>query len=250
MPKFYPLIKRSLHILWKGWIVKFALNFSQPFLYITAMGAGIGSYIHEMNGVSYLTYVATGIVASIPMYEAVFSCTYDVFVRMHYQKIYQSMLTTPIGIKEIVIGEVLSAVIKSLLYSSGVILILVLVGLINSWMAPVALLPIALLALIFALLSLSVTAIVPFIDYFNFYTLLFITPAYLFSGVFFPISTLPDWAQLLIWLNPVYHGGALCRGFLLGTLPDQWIYHFLVLFAMIGVLALLPERLLYRRIIQ
>ncbi|MBP9484141.1 MAG: ABC transporter permease [Negativicutes bacterium] len=244
------LLSRTLHILKKSWLTQCILNFTQPLLYMTAMGLGIGTYITEMGGVSYFRFVGTGIVASTPMWVATFSCTYDVFVKMQYQKLYQAILTAPTSISDIVWGEVYGAVIKSCLYAFAVVIAITLLGQVQTWMAIWFFIPIALLALVFSLISLIYTALNPLIDYFNYYITLFVSPAYLFSGVFFPIDSFPVWAQAVAWVNPMYHGVALCRGILLGSLPELWWAHTLVLLGMSAILAPWPAKLFYRRIIQ
>lgn len=244
------ILRRSLHVLKKTWITKFVMNFSQPLLYMTAMGLGVGAYISDMDGISYFKYVGTGTVAITALWEASFSCTYDVYVKMHYQKIYHPILAAPVTVSGIAWGEIWAAVFKSVLYAFAVFLAIVVLGFVNSWTAVVFLLPLALLALVVALLSLIFTAVNPSIEFFNYFTNLFIAPAYLFSGIFFPLETLPNWAQAIAWINPVYHGVSLSRGILLGNLPDFWVAHLGVLVIMAAFLSLWPTKLLYRKLIQ
>lgn len=244
------LLQRSLHVLKKTWITRFIMNFSQPLLYMTAMGLGVGAYISQMGGISYFQFIGTGIVAATALWEASFSCTYDVFVKIHYRKLYHSVLAAPVTVSNVVWGEILSAVFKSCLYGFAVFIAIALLGQVSSWTAIAFLIPLALLALVIALLSMIFTALNPSIDYFNYFINLFVTPAYMFSGIFFPLDTLPGWAQFLVWFNPVYHGVSLCRGILLGNLPDLWLAHLGVLIFFTAFLSLWPTRLLYRRLIQ
>ena len=55
-------------------------------------------------------------------------------------------------------------------------------------------------------------------DYFTFYFTLFITPMFLFGGIFFPYDKLPEWAQVVAWFTPLYHLVLVCRE--LATGPD------------------------------
>jgi len=250
MSPILSILKRSLHILKKTWLVQFLMNCSQPLLYMTAMGIGVGAYISDMNGLSYFKFVSAGIVASAALWEAAFSCTYDVFTRIHYRKVYQAILTTPATISDLVWGEILTAVVKSTLYSFAVFGVIYCMGVVDSWLAILFPIPVILLALVIALISMIVTSLTPTIFLFNYYNNLFIAPAYAFSGVFFPMDTLPNWAQILVWLNPVYHGVTLCRGLLIGQIPPLWWAHLAVLIGLALCLAYWPTRLFYRRLIQ
>ena len=246
----WSLFQRSIHVLQKTWLTRFIMNFSQPLLYMTAMGLGVGAYISQMGGVSYFQFIGTGIVAATALWEASFSCTYDVFVKIHYRKLYQSILAAPVTVSNVVWGEIWSAVFKSCLYAFAVFIAIALLGLVHSWTAIVFLIPLALLALVIALLSIIFTSLNPSIEYFNYFINLFVAPSYMFSGIFFPLDNLPTWAQTLVWLNPVYHGVSLCRGLLLGNLPDLWLAHLGVLLFFAAFLSLWPTKLLYRRLIQ
>ena len=44
-----------------------------------------------------------------------------------------------------------------------------------------------------------------------------ILPMFLFSGTFFPISSLPVPLEVLAWFTPLWHGVTLCRDLTLGT---------------------------------
>jgi lipooligosaccharide transport system permease protein len=43
-----------------------------------------------------------------------------------------------------------------------------------------------------------------------------VTPMFLFSGTFYPISQLPQWGQWLAWVSPLWHGTELARDSALG----------------------------------
>jgi lipooligosaccharide transport system permease protein len=93
-----------------------------------------------------------------------------------------------------------------------------LFGLVQSWWA-IAMPPFLLLGgLCFATIGLAYTSLIPKMDYFTFYFTLFITPMFLFGGIFFPYDRLPDWAQVVAWFTPLYHLVAIARD--LATSPD------------------------------
>ena len=105
-------------------------------------------------------------------------------------------------------------------------------------------------SLLFAVIGMTYTALISNILLFNYYFTLFITPLFLFSGIFFPIDTLPGWAQRVAWFTPLYHVVVACRGLISGSSMGS----VLVSVAWITVLALalflLPIWLMKRRLIK
>jgi lipooligosaccharide transport system permease protein len=62
-----------------------------------------------------------------------------------------------------------------------------------------------------------------------------ITPQFLFSGVFFPVSELPDPIAFIAWLTPLYHGVVLTRGLTLDAAPSSiWTLHVGYLLALVA----------------
>jgi lipooligosaccharide transport system permease protein len=104
--------------------------------------------------------------------------------------------------------------------------------------------------MMFSVIGLTFTAIIPLIDYFTYYWTLFITPMFLFSGIFFPLDRLPGWAQVLAWFMPLHHAVNLMRAITLtgdvaaALLAGAWIV------ALTGLLFVLPLNLLRRRLVK
>ena len=71
-------------------------NFFEPVFYLTAVGLGVGGYIQEMGGLPYVAFLAPGLVCVSAMNGASFEVTYNVYVRLTFEKSYDAMLTTPI----------------------------------------------------------------------------------------------------------------------------------------------------------
>ncbi|MCX8031763.1 MAG: ABC transporter permease, partial [Thermodesulfovibrionales bacterium] len=87
-------------------------------LYLIALGYGLGGFIKEINGLSYIEFIAPGIIMSSAMYAASYECTYGTYVRMEYQKTFDAILATPILFNELVLGEMLWGATKSLIYGT------------------------------------------------------------------------------------------------------------------------------------
>ena len=247
------IITRVLYRHWsvfrRTWWSNMMFNFVEPFLYLTALGYGLGAFVQPLEGVSYVDYIAPGIVASSAMFAATFECTYGSFIRLHYQKTFHAMLAGPVTVRDIIIGEILYAILKSMLFGIVILLVAGMFGNIHSWWS--LLIPpfLALPSAVFALLALCYTGLTPNIDRFNYYITLFITPTHLFSGAFFPIDAMPAWVNALVWLNPLYHSVQVSRALALDNLhPGLWLHAGLLL-GLIIVLLPVPIRLFQKRLI-
>lgn len=211
-------------------------NFVEPLLYLGAMGLGLGAYVPSIEGLTYLQFIAPGIIASSAMWATASECTYDSFTRMHYQKIYHALVVTPISLEEIVLGELLFGTFKGVLYGTVILLVEAALGLILSPLSLLIPLVLALSCFTFAELSMIWTGLVPKIDTFSYYFTLIITPMFLFSGVFFPVQAMPSFARGLAFSSPLYHTVELVRPLALGQATSTawlhilWLVGFSVLF--------------------
>ena len=175
----------------------------EPLLYLLGLGYGLGTLVGQVGGIPYVEFVAPGMVVSSAMFAAAYECTYQAHVRMVHQKTYEAILTTPLSLEDIVAGDVLWGTSKGVFNGSIVLVIAALLGLVKSpWMLAVPLV-LALLAGLFAALSLAVAALARSFEFFNYYLTLFITPMFLFCGVFFPLSALPPWMHAVAKVLPV-----------------------------------------------
>lgn len=113
--------------------IKPCTKFFEPMLYLLALGYGLGGFVKEINGLSYLQFIAPGIVMSSAMYAASYECTYGTYVRMEYQKTFDAIMATPILFDELVLGELLWGATKSLIYGTIIVLIISLFGVVSSY---------------------------------------------------------------------------------------------------------------------
>ena len=205
------LWQRNLLAYSHSWQMNILPNFFEPFFYLLAIGFGLGKFVESVGGVEYAHYIAPGLAATSAMYGASFDVTFNVFVKLHFDKLYDAVTVTPLSPEDVVFGEMMWGITRSLLYALPFVLIASFFGLVDSWWALAT--PIAAMAIgfCFAMIGLTFTSFIPTIDLFSFFFTLFITPMFLFSGIFFPIETLPDWAEPLAWLSPLFHAAALFR---------------------------------------
>lgn len=205
----------------KTYKTNFIPPFLEPFLFLIALGYGLGSYIGEVNGVSYAAFIAPALISISIMNSASFECSYGSYVRMHYQKLFDAMIATPVCIEDVIAGELLWGATKSLMNSMIILIVIAAFGLVSSAIA-LLILPLAFLGgLLFASLSMCFTAIVPNIDSFNYYFFVLMTPMFLFCGTFFPLSALPQAIQLLAYFLPLTHVVIIARSLTLGNIDFE-----------------------------
>ena len=241
---------RHLRIFERTWRHNLMFNVVEPLLYLSALGFGLGAFVQEMNGMSYIQFIAPGMVTLSAMYSATFECTYGTFVRLHFEKTFHAMLATPVTVRDIVLGEIMYGTFKSVVFGTIILGVITALGLVHSGYALAIPLLLMLQGLIFSSAAISYTAITDVIDYLNYYITLVILPFFLFGGLYFPVNSLPEWLQLINWINPLYHTVEVCRALALGqTAPSLWL-HVLAL-AVIGALLLpIPLKLMEKRLLS
>lgn len=233
-------------------IYKFNLlpNFFEPFFYLLAMGLGLGAYLSHVRGVRYIDFIAPGLIATAAMYGASFEVTYNCFVKLHFGKIYDAVVTTPLSPEDIALGELLWGTTRSLLYGMIFLGVASGFGVVHSWMVIFTPFAVALVGMMFAVLGLTYTALVPLIDYFSYYWTMFMTPMFLFAGIFFPLTRLPGWVQGLSWFVPLHQAVDLMRALVLTGDAHAAAGAALWIAVTTGLLFIFPLSLLRRRLIR
>ena len=224
-------------------------SFLSPVLFLTAMGLGLGSYvsdsaIDDIGGVSYLVFLAPGLLAATAMQAASFEATFPIMGGLVWTRIFHAIHATPISPRDIALGNLLWIGARLTLISTVFTVVIVLFGAAASPLIILAIPAATLTGLAFAapIAAFSATQKTPerFAAIFRFG----VTPLFLFSGTFFPLDSLPEAVRPLAWITPLYHGGALTRGLSLGTLLDDpllALIHVVVLLACVvaGTLAMI-----------
>ncbi len=229
--------QRNATMYGRTWKFTLLPNFFEPVFYLTSIGIGVGSYLQTMGGVPYAEFLAPGLICVAAMNGVSYEVTYNVFVRMNFEKAYDAMLTTPILPDDILAGELLWALTRSTLYGSVFFLAVLLFGLTPGPFAAGALLVVPLCGLLFGAIGLTYTMLIPGIEMFSFYFTLFLTPLFLFSDVFFPIDERLSGGWLLVAeMLPLLHPVRLTRAFFRGDMG--WLMLWDVVY-ILGVSALL-----------
>ena len=221
-------------------------NFGEPVLYLLAFGYGFGRLVGELEGMSYMVFIASGILCSSAMFTASFEGMYSAYTRMVEQNTWLAMLATPLTLDDIVFAEAVWAATKGLISSAAILIVAGLLGLVSDARALLALPVVFLAGFTFGSLALVVTAFSRSYDFFLYYFTLAVTPMLLLSGVFFPLQELPEWVQGLALALPLAHVVEIVRPLVTGSWPSQAALHLGVV-AAYGVTALVAATYLIRR---
>lgn len=231
----------------RSWLV-FISGFFEPVFYLFSIGVGLGALVQTVTTeggsvVDYADFVAPAMLATAAMNGAIADVTFNVFFKLRYARLYDTMLATPATPRDVAVGEVVWALMRGGIYSAGFILVALAMGFIHSWWAVLALPAALLIGAAFAGVGMLATT---FMTSWQQFDLVFIViqPLFLFSATFFPLSRYPEGLQWVVQATPLYHGVVLERGLMLGEVGP----HLLVSTAYLLVLALLGMRGASRRV--
>ncbi len=249
-------IKRAFRVWQRHFMVytklyksSIALNFVEPVLYLVALGFGLGGYINEIHGKPYINFIAPGIIASSSMFATVYECTYGTYVRIFFQKTFDAILSTPVNIDDLIAGELMWGATKSMLYGIIIIGTISAFHLVDSFFVLLAIPVVFLSGLIFAEISLICVALVPGIDSLNYFYTLFMTPMFLFSGIFFPLDTFPAFVARIAYFTPLFHLTNVCRALAAGR-PEMAVQGVVWIMVVVVILAPFTFRLMRKKIIK
>ena len=237
-------------LVWRKLIApSLVINFGEPLLYLLGLGYGLGLFIGEMMHMPYLTFLASGILASSAMNIASFEATFSVYTRMIPQRTYDAILATPVEVRDILAGEMLWCATKSLINGTTILAVAAVLGAVKSWQALWVLPLLFLVGLAFAGPALIMTAHARGYDFFNYYVTLVLTPMFMFSGVFYPVSSLPPVLQGIVQILPLTHAVDLIRPLVADQPISNVPLHLAVLatYAIVGYVV--AERFVRRRLL-
>lgn len=220
--------RRDFDVYRTTWWTNAVAPIFEPVLYLLAFGAGVGKLIDKPiqyagREVSYVAFIAPGLIAVTIMFWSFFETLYASFIRMYYQKTFDAIVATPLSLEDTIAGEILWGATKAVGAATLMLGVIALFGVLEptAWLV----VPFSVVGgLFFAGLGMIFTAICPTIDSFNLPIFLFIYPMFLFGGTFFPIDVLPAWARAVAHLLPLTHVASFVRGVCLGNIgPHLWL---------------------------
>lgn len=216
-----------------GVLVREVVNFSsywrsatfsstvEPTIYLLAFGFGFGSLVSRVGGYDYVDFVGTGIVATAVLFSSAFPAMFGTFVKYQFQRTYDAILAAPVDTEELVTAEALWISLRTSVYGCVPMLVAMIFGLDPSW----GMLAVPGIAFVsgfgWACFGIAIAGFAKAIENFSYVVSAVLTPLFLVAGTFFPISTLPEWAQVLANFNPLYQCVELVRSAVFGW--EGWV---------------------------
>ena len=195
--RFVQVWYRDAYVYFKTWFSSLLPPLVEPFLYLLALGVGLGYYVSEIDGTDYLSFIAPGIVVTTAIIQATFECTYGSYFRMAYQSTFDAIVCTPVNPEELSLGEICWGATRSLINATAVVIAMAFFGRMPLPWIPLVIALQFLAGLNFGAMALLITSKVTNTQYFNFFISGVVFPVELLTGAFFPLSRLPE------FLHPV-----------------------------------------------
>lgn len=231
----------SRRIAWVFWrnmvsykrfvLTTFIASLVQPLFYLVTFGIGMGAYIGHFGGKPYLYFLVPGVLTTAVMMTASFECMYGTFVKMVHEKLYDSLIATPVSAEDAVAGDIAWGAFRGLVSGGLMMAVALFMGILPVSIPSVLLLVLlmVLVGLLFGSLAMVVTSFAPNFDFFNYYSELVITPMLFFSGVFFPLDRFPPWMKALAQFLPLTHAVAVARAVFNGEYTRGLLLNFAVI---------------------
>jgi lipooligosaccharide transport system permease protein len=225
------------------------LNFVEPFTILLALGIGLGSYIHLIAGMKFVQFVAPGLLAVTAMNAVTFDSLFAAHYHLTETRVYPSMISAPLTVDDVVGGILLWEATRCLGFGLIFLALLLALGLVHSFFALLILPLLVLTGIMFAVPALCVSGLVKAFDQIFYYITLFVTPMFMFSGIFFPPSRLPHAVQWAIWVTPLFHVANLTRNLVLGTVTGSLWIDLLWMLVFTAVALLFPLPIIKRKLL-
>jgi lipooligosaccharide transport system permease protein len=234
------LVERNLLLFRRQWWILIS-GFFEPLFYLLSIGVGVAELVGMVPGddgrpISYTLFIAPAMLASSAMNGAVTEVSFNVFFKLKYAKTYEAVLATPVSARDVAVGEVTWALIRGLMYSAMFLMVMLLLGLVRSWWALLALPAAVLIGFAFAAAGMAATTFMRSWQDFEFVNLATL-PMFLFSATFYPLSAYPAALQWVVQATPLYHGVALLRALVTGAVSPSlgWQVAYLAVMGLVGV---------------
>lgn len=246
------LVERNLLVYRHIWAILLS-GFFEPVFYLFAARLGVGELVGtvEVGGraVPYDAFLAPALLAASAMNGAVYESTMNVFDKLKYARTYDAVLATPVGPADVAVGEIAWCLLRGLIYAAGFVVVMLALGLVESWWGLLLLPAASLVGFAFAAVGMATTSFLRSWADFDLIQLALLL-LFLFSATFYPLATYPPALQAVVRVTPLYQGVDLVRALTLGTVGLDALGHVAYLLAMgaagLAVTARRLEHLLLR----
>ena len=238
------------------WLI-IGLAIANPVLYLISIGLGVGAYIDKntggmgVDGVSYITFLAPALLATAAIQGAIDESVYPTLEGFKWNKTFFSMNATPLSGNHIAMGVFFNSLIRVIFTAVIYWLVMLAFGVLESPRAWLAIFTAVMAGAAFGALMQALAGMLENEDIF--FTVLgrfVIMPLFLFSGTFFPLTSMPFYLQWIGWISPLWHATELGRYLTYGhaiSSTMMWV-HFTVLLVMLISGLILSARIFTKRL--
>jgi lipooligosaccharide transport system permease protein len=239
LPRAGAVVERNYRVHRRVWIIIFS-GFFEPLFYLFSLGVGLGAFVGKVPGpngelIAYASFIAPALLATAAMNGAIYDAT-SVFWKMRYARLYDAVLSTPVGPLDVAVGETIWALFRGLLYGAAFLVTVAALGYVESAWAILALPSALLVGFAFAGAGVAAATFMRTWQDYEFLNLVQL-PLFLFSATFFPLSVYPEALQWVVRCTPLYNAIALVRGLMLGSLHWTQLVNavYLAVMGLVGV---------------
>jgi lipooligosaccharide transport system permease protein len=254
MPPTLRVLRYHFYTYMRTWRSSLTTSFLAPVLYLAAMGVSLGSLINHHVGsvdhVSYLSFVAPGLLAASAMQIAASDSMYPVMAAIKWERSYFAMLATPLRVRDVLLGHFAWVTVRLTITSIPYLGVMAAFGTVHSLLGLLALPAAIFTGLAFATVISAFATTQENDQGFATISRLVLIPLFLLSATFFPVSQLPGWMHPLAYATPLFHGVDLCRMLVLGQVQwgsALWDVFYLVALSSVGLW--LAQRLFVKRLV-
>ncbi len=250
---------RSITALWlrhwfafvRFWKYGFAFMFIEPAALLIGVGIGVSRLIEHVPGsdVSYAEFVAPGIIISSAMFVSMIECAMGAYNRMDNQ-LYDTQLTAPLSITEVLIGDLAWATTRSLISAVSITIAAVAFGWIDEWTVVFIVFPVIVTGVLFGAVGFLFSSTAPHVYFVSLVFTVVGTPMFMFGGIFYPFEVLPDWAATVSEFIPISPAVNLGRAFSTNTYEPSLILDAFKMLLMLVIVLPLSLHLLRRKLVK
>jgi lipooligosaccharide transport system permease protein len=238
------------------WLI-IAIAIANPVLYLVSIGLGVGAYIDKntggmgVDGVSYITFLAPALLATAAIQGAIDESTYPTLEGFKWNKIFFSMNATPLSGNHIAMGVFFNSLIRTVFTAVLYWLVMLTFGVLESPRAWLAIFTAVMAGAAFGALMQALAGLLENENlFFTLVERFIIMPLFLFSGTFYPLSSMPVFLQWIGWISPLWHATELGRWLTYGSeISTQMLFaHFIFLNSILAVGLIASRRIFTRRL--
>jgi lipooligosaccharide transport system permease protein len=240
-------------VSYKRFIVPtFIASLIQPLFYLITFGIGMGAYVGKFGGKPYLDFLVPGVLISSVMLSSSFECLYGTFIKMIHEKLYDSLIATPVSAEDAIAGDIAWATFRGLVSGTLMMAVAMVMGVFPASVPSLLLLFVLMIfvGVLFGSLAMIVTSFAPNFDFFSYYTELILTPMLFFSGVFFPLDNFPAWMKTFAQFLPLTHAVEISRAVFSGVYRTSLIFNFLVILVLEVIAFVVGVKRMKKRLIK